>query len=207
MLPNALPSHPKGLDKRLFKPPYSKSLTPSNHPSEIGLPWNAHLEQLAKAPEKEVTAWGWDQFFGSVLEGNSDVLAFLTHPFTNLSDYIKSRHKWHAQAITSVGCQEAKDHLIDVEQHSFMLILLKVLATKGDSMLMPSTQIEQIRKYLTTYEATFPQNAQDTLDKVQLGGRDKEYVSAVLWSVRDHLFTGSTHCLDYVIYYIKVILM
>ena len=67
MLPNALPSHPKGLDKRLFKPPYSKTLTPSNHPSEVGLPWNAHLEQLAKAPEKEVTAWGWEQFFGSAI--------------------------------------------------------------------------------------------------------------------------------------------
>ena len=56
MLPNALPSHPKGLDKRLFKHPYSKTLTPSNHPSEIGLPWNAHLEQPAEAPEKDLTS-------------------------------------------------------------------------------------------------------------------------------------------------------
>ena len=46
-------------------------------------------------------------------------------------------------------------------------------------MLTLSTQIEQIRKHLTTYEATFPQEAQDTLDKVQLGGHDEEYVSAV----------------------------
>ena len=46
-------------------------------------------------------------------------------------------------------------------------------------MLMPPSQIELIRKHLTTYEATFPQEAQDTLDKVQLGGRDKEYVRAV----------------------------
>ena len=37
MLPNALPSHYKGLDKRLFKPPYSKTLTPANRPSEAGL--------------------------------------------------------------------------------------------------------------------------------------------------------------------------
>ena len=87
-----------------------------------------------------------------MLEGNSDVLAFLIHPFASL---------------------------IDVEQHAFMLVLLKVLSTKGESMLMPSTQIKQVGKYLTTYEATFPQNAQDTLDKVQLGGRDRECVSAV----------------------------
>ena len=140
MLPHALPSHPRGLDKRLFRHPYSKTLTPSNHPSEVGLPWNAHLEQLAKAPEVEVASWGWEQFFASVLEGNSDVLAFLIHPFASLNDYINSRHKWHAQAITSPGRKEARDHLTDVEQHSFVLILLKVLATKGESMLMPQSQ-------------------------------------------------------------------
>ena len=179
MLPNALPSHPKGLDKRLFKHPYSRTLTPSNHPSEVGLPWNAHLEQLAKAPEVPVTSWGWEQFFGSVLEGNSDVLAFLIHPFANLNDYINSRHKWHAQAITSPGRKEARDHLTDVEQHSFMLILLKVLATKGESVLMPPSQIEKIKGHLNTYEATFPQQAQDTLDKVRLGGSDKDYVTSV----------------------------
>ena len=179
LLPNALPSHPKGLDKRLFKPPYSKTLTPPSHPSEVGLPWLAHQEQLAKAPEKELTPWGWDLFFSSVLEGNSDVLAFLIHPFAGLSDYIKSRHKWHAQAITSVGCQEVKNHHIDVEQHSFMLVLLKVLATKAESYLMQGSQIEQVTTYLKTYEATFADSAQETLAKVQLGGRDKEYVSAV----------------------------
>ena len=66
ILPNALPSHPKGLDERLFKHPYSKTLTPANHPSEVGLPWNAHLEQLAKEPPVELTSWGWEQFFGNV---------------------------------------------------------------------------------------------------------------------------------------------
>ena len=60
-----------------------------------------------------------------------------------------------------------------------MLVLLKVLATKGESYLMPPTHIEQVTTYLKTYEATFAQNAQDTLAKVQLGGRDKENVSAV----------------------------
>ena len=179
MLPNALPSHPKGLDKRLFKPPYSKTLTPANHPSEVGLPWNAHLEQLAKEPTVELTSWGWEQFFGSVLEGNSDVLCFLIHPFPNLKDYVNSRHAWHNKAITSPGCKEAKDHLIDVEQHSFMLILLKVLSTKGESMLMPSTQIEKIKKFLDKYEALFPEKAQEVLDKVRLGGSDRDYVGAV----------------------------
>ena len=179
MLPNALPSHPKGLDKRLFKPPYSKTLTPPSHPSEVGLPWLSNQERLAKVPAKELTSWGWDLFFSSVLEGNSDVLAFLIHPFANLRDYINSRHKWHAQAITSVGCDAAKNHLIDIEQHSFMLVLLKVLATKADSLLMPPSQIEMVTTYLKTYEKDFAENAQKALSKLHLGGRDKEYVSAV----------------------------
>ena len=105
MLPNALPSHPKGLDKRLVKAPYSKTLTPANHPSEQGLPWNAHLEQLAKEPEMELTAWGWEQFFAKVLEGNSDVLCFLIHPFPTLSEYVNSRKAWHNKAIVSPGAK------------------------------------------------------------------------------------------------------
>ena len=32
---------------------------------------------------------------------------------------------WHSKAITSPGAKEPKDHLVDVEQHAFMLILLK----------------------------------------------------------------------------------
>ena len=59
MLPNSLPSHPRGLDKRLSKTPYSKTLTP--------------LEK--SPPAKELTSWGWDLVLSSVLEGNSDVLA------------------------------------------------------------------------------------------------------------------------------------
>ena len=178
MLPNALPSHPKGLDKRLFQHPYSKTLTPSNHPSEVGC-HGLLLEQLAKAPEVKLTTWRREQFFGSVLEGNSDVLAFLIHPFANLNDYVTSRHTWHAKAIESPGCKEARDHLTDVEQHSFMLILFKALATKGESMLMPQSQIEKIKGHLSTYEATFPQQAQDVLGKVRLGGSDRDYVSSV----------------------------
>ena len=179
MLPNALPSHPKGLDKRLFKPPYSKTLTPAYHPSEQGLPWNAHLEQLAGEPEVELTSWGWEQFFASVLEGNSDVLCFLIHPFPSLNEYVSSRKAWHNKAITSPGAKEAKDHLVDVEQHAFMLVLLKVLMTKGESMLTPSTQVEQVKKFLHKYEALFPEKAQEVLNQVRLGGSDRDYVGSV----------------------------
>ena len=179
MLPNTLPSHPKGLDKRLFKPPYSKTLTPATHPSEQGLPWNHHIEQLSKEPEVELSSWGWVQFFASVLEGNSDVLCFLIHPFPSLKEYVSSRKAWHARAITSPGAKQARDHLVDVEQHAFMLILLKVLTTKGDSMLMPPTQVEQVRGYLREYEVSFPDKAQEVLNKVQLGGSDRDYLASV----------------------------
>ena len=96
MLPNNLPSHPKGLDKRLFKHPYNKSLTPANHPSEQGLPWNQHIEELQREPEVELTNWQWDLFFPSVLEGNTDVLCFLIHPFATLLEYVNARKAWHS---------------------------------------------------------------------------------------------------------------
>ena len=46
-------------------------------------------------------------------------------------------------------------------------------------MLMPSTQIEKIRKFLDKYEALFPEKAQEVLDKVRLGGSDHHYAGAV----------------------------
>ena len=60
-----------------------------------------------------------------------------------------------------------------------MLVLLKVLATKAESLLMPPSQIEMVTTYVKTYEADFAENAQRALSKLHLGGRDKEYVSAV----------------------------
>ena len=86
-----------------------------------------------------------------------------------------------------VGRDEAQNHLIDVEQRSFKLILLKVLATKGESMLMPSSQIGMVTTYLENYEKDFIDNAKKTLGAVHLGGRDKEYVSAV------ETYTQSAH--------------
>ena len=181
MLPNNLPSHPKGLDKRLFKHPYNKSLTPANHPSEQGLPWNQHIEELQREPEVELTNWQWELFFPSVLQGNTDVLCFLIHPFTSLKEYVDSRKAWHSRAITSPGAREFKDHLVDVEQHAFMLILLKVLTTKADSLLMPPGQVEKVRGYLQKYEGLFPDRAQEVLNKVKEGisDQDRNYLGTV----------------------------
>ena len=66
---------------------------------------------LERPPCECPSPWGIsgeeDGFLGDCLgmggrtARGSSVLAFLIHPFANLNDYIKSRHKWHAQAITS----------------------------------------------------------------------------------------------------------
>ena len=181
MLPNNLPSHPKGLDTRLFKHPYNKALTPAHHPSEQGLPWNQHIEELQREEEVELTNWKWDLFFPYVLEGNTDVLCFLIHPFTTLTEYVNSRKAWHSRAITSPGAREFKDHLVDVEQHAFMLILLKVLTTKADSLLMPPGQVERVHGYLRKYEGLFPDRAQEILNKAREGisDSDRDYVGTV----------------------------
>ena len=140
LLPKSIPSHPKGVDKKLLRHPYNKSITPPHHPSEQGLPWLAVQEQLRASPSPprmEKTSWGWDLFFTSLLECNSDVRQFLIHPHTNLEAYVDARKKWHAQNITFVGCEDAKNYLLEVEQHAFMMVMLKLLATKGQSMLCP----------------------------------------------------------------------
>ena len=118
-------------------------------------------------------------FFSTVLEGSSDVLAFMIHPHTDLKAYVNSRHEWHTPAITSVGCGAAKDILRDIEQHSFMLALLKVLTTKGQSRLMPPSQIEKVNSYLSKYEKEFESKAREALGRVHLEGKDKDCVNAV----------------------------
>ena len=69
--------------------------------------------------------------------------------------------------------------LVDIEQHAFMLVLLNVLVTKGESMLMPSTQVEQVQQFLHKYEALFPEKAQEVSNKIRLGGSDRDYVGSV----------------------------
>ena len=85
------------------------------------------------------------------------------------------------QLPTQMAC--ASHHICGMprsEESPFVhVVLLKVLATKADSYLMPPSQIEQVTTYLKTYEADFARNAQTALSKIQLGGRDKESVSAV----------------------------
>ena len=181
MLPNNLPSHPKGLDKRLFKHPYNKHLTPANHPSEQGLPWNQHLEELPKEPEMELTNWEWDLFFSRVLQGNTDVLCFLIHPFTSLKDYVEARKVWHSRSFTAPGANEIKGELVDVEQHAFMIVLLKVLTTKADSHLMPPGQIDIVRRYLQKYEGDFADRAQEVLTRIKrsIGEKDLNYFASV----------------------------
>ena len=46
-------------------------------------------------------------------------------------------------------------------------------------MLMPQTQITQITSYLDQYEPTFAENVQRTFAKIQLGGKDQDYMNAI----------------------------
>ena len=81
--------------------------------------------------------------------------------------------------ITSIGCNAAKELLLDIEQHAFMLILLKVLTTKGQSRLMPQSQIDKVNSYLSRYASEFETKAREALGRGQLGGKDKDYVNAM----------------------------
>ena len=180
MLPKSIPSHPRGVAKRLLKQPCSKTITPSSHPNEQGPPWLSAQQQLSKSPPStELTNWQWELFFISALEGNSDVLAFMIHPHVDLKAYVNSCKVWHAQAITSIRCNAANELLLDIEQHALMLVLLKVLTTKGQSRLMPQSQIDKVNSYLSRYKPEFETKAREALGRVQLGGKDKDYVNAI----------------------------
>ena len=60
-----------------------------------------------------------------------------------------------------------------------MLVLLKVLTTKRQSRLMSQSQIEKVNSYLSRHEPEFEAKTREALGRVQLGGKDKDYVSAI----------------------------
>ena len=87
------------------------------------------------------------------------MLLFLIYPHANLEAYVSARRKWHSQNIISVGCDAAKNQVLEIEQYSFMLVMLKLLNTKAHSRLMPPSQISKITTCLTDYEPEFEEKA------------------------------------------------
>ena len=98
-----------------------------------------------------------------------------------MKEYVEARKIWHSRSITAPGAGALKDQLVDVEQHAFMLVLLKVLTTKADSLLMPPSQVDIVRGYLRKYEGLFPDRAQEVLNTVkdQISDKDRNYLASV----------------------------
>ena len=189
-IPGAASPHAKAVGKPAAKPPSKAipllgqaaakpppaSVTAKPPPSTAGGAWQAptkgkapptvaEREQHAAPRSPPLFAVDWSKFTSREAFLSKTSEGYKLDPNSAEGYNCHVSHKWHAQAITSVGCQEMKNHLIDVEQHSFMFVLMKVLATKAESYLMPRSQIEQVTTYLKTYEATFADSAQKTLAK------------------------------------------
>ena len=175
MLPRSLPSHPRGHNKLVFQPPWNKTITPLDHASEVGLPW--HSTQAVEVKEA-VTDWGWPLFFSHLLLGNMDVQSFLTHPIRDLDDYVAHRKQWHKEAIT-IPKQESLNAMLCVEQHAFMILLLKLLVTKALSKKMPEGQIKRCNQLLADLSPHLMPKAREELNRLDLGGSDSGYLQSI----------------------------
>ena len=175
MLPRSLPSHPRGHNKLVFQPPCSKTITPLDHASEVGLPW--HSTQAVEVKEA-VTDWGWPLFFSHLLLGNMDVQSFLTHPTRDLDKYVSHRKQWHKEAIT-IPKQEILNAMLRVEQHAFMILVLKLLVTKALSKKMPEGQIKRSNQLLADLSPHLMPKAREELSRLDLGASDSGYLQSI----------------------------
>ena len=80
--PKSTPSHPKGVNKKLLRAPFNKTITPAASPQRAKAfhGWPCKSNSGSHLPELKPQGWGRDLFFGSLLEGTSDVQQFPHSP-------------------------------------------------------------------------------------------------------------------------------
>ena len=185
-VPYALPSHPRYHDNRIFKAPWSRSLAPATHASEQGLPWKDDFSspQLAKKPspqEPPSTAWGWPQTFSNFAQGNNDVLQILIFPHSSIKDYGDARADWHyEQAGENPHSQTLRKTLLAAEEHSFYILLLKLVMTKGAvAGKMPEGLRKDAERLLSIYGPKLLPTFEEKCKALQISSSNGWYHQAV----------------------------
>ena len=149
LIPKCLPSHPKGHSKLVFREPWCRKLADPAHPSEQGLPWKLSTLHKLPEPEEDKTAWGWPRFYSPLSKDNADILSLLFHPCADLKEFVNSRRTWHDQQVSKRG--PLVNTLLVIEEHSFYILPLKLVITKGDANRISPDQhheaIELLKKY------------------------------------------------------------
>ena len=158
MLPDSLPSHPKGHNAKVFKDPWYKRVTPSTHDSERDLPWRFAEQKALAVPVKaaptpppypptkvDCTMWGWPVFWDSMVKDNSDVVRLLIHPSATMKAYVAERQAWHSTHST-LASKPFTDAMIEVEQHALLILLLKLVLTKAAAKQIASEQEVHAKK-------------------------------------------------------------
>ena len=183
LLPDSMPSRAKGHNTRIFNAPWSKRVTPKTHPSEQGLPWNQVEEkQLAVKPPQpkpapkppqgpppkkiEVTSWGWPICWEALTLNNEDVVKLLLYPAATIRAYATDRETWHS---THVGAttQAFTIDMKDIEQHTLLVLLVKLVLTKSAAKQVSATQMEAALKLNAEMLPTWPSEVQRVMSKHQ----------------------------------------
>ena len=129
-LPKCFPSHPKGHSKFIFREPWSRKLADPMHASEKGLPRKAPVAQLEPV-QVELTSWNWPRFYTAFSEDNSDILSILFHPHPTLQPFINAMREWRDLQVSTRD--KLVNTLLVLEEHAFYIVLLKLVATKGEA--------------------------------------------------------------------------
>ena len=184
LVPTVLPSHPLGHSKLVTKAPWFLTIAPWWYESEKGLPWFSEWSQEEEAVEQKVepptTYFGWELFVEEFEEGNHDIFVLLCSSASSYEQHQSLRLDWHkanagTQDIRSISCGAA------VEEHSLMLLLLKLVLTKGDAGSVPKPVSDRAMSLLKTHSPDFVSTMHTFLGKLNLfTGATQFYAQALM---------------------------
>ena len=132
-IPRELPHRSGGRRPKVFGPPFYRKLSPADAPSEqhrqSAVPIsknNRPLSPPAPAPSARLTELGWTDPIATYSMIAKEETTFLLHPYESLDRSAQARIKWH-----KCQCHLGKvtDFLLFVEQHSFLLLYIKLVGT------------------------------------------------------------------------------
>ena len=190
-IPRELPRKASGHNVYVFGAPYYRKLTSLKAPSEqywqavVEVKQNSNRPVSPPAPPKtDLTALGWTNPVEAYGPCATDELTFLLSPFKTVKEYSAARIAWHNDQC---GVEQVTDFLLFVEQHTFFLMYMKLVATLALSMpenltgSMREASLGQVAVCTPQLKEAFHQGMQ----KVKIPTRLGSYVEDIVKYMND----------------------
>ena len=134
-------------------------------PIQPAQPKKAPAPPPAKPTKIELTGWGWPIFWDSMTQ-NGDISKMLLYPSAGINAYAQECLKWHAGHSTQSSVV-FKSAMVECEQHALLILLLKLVVTKGAAKQVAAPQLEAAQSFFNSWQDKLLEGLQTTMAKHQ----------------------------------------